>query len=42
MYTEFPDAPVVNIPVSAWVRFFDKQEKKNAKRPGCFFSSYDL
>lgn len=32
MYTEFPDAPVVNIPVSAWVRFFDKQEKKNSKK----------
>lgn len=32
MYTEFPDAPVVNIPVSAWVRFFDKQEKKNGKK----------
>ncbi|ENZ8418297.1 site-specific integrase [Klebsiella pneumoniae] len=32
MYTEFPDAPVVNIPISAWVRFFDKQEKKNSKK----------
>lgn len=32
MYTEFPDSPVVNIPVSAWVRFFDKQEKKNGKK----------
>lgn len=42
MYTEFPDAPVVNIPVSAWVRFFDKQEKKNSKRPECFFYSYVL
>jgi hypothetical protein len=34
MYTEFPDAPVVNIPVSAWVRFFDKQEEERQKGQG--------
>lgn len=32
MYTEFKGSPVHNIPVSAWVRFFDKQEKLNKKK----------
>lgn len=32
MYTEFEGAPVHNIPVSQWVRFFDKQEKDNKKK----------
>jgi integrase len=32
MYTQFDDAPVANIPVSAWVRFFDKQESQNKKK----------
>lgn len=32
MYTQFEDAPVANIPVSAWVRFFDKQESQNKKK----------
>lgn len=32
MYTEFEDMPVANIPVSLWVRFFDKQEKLNGKK----------
>lgn len=32
MYTQFEDAPVANIPVSAWVRFFDKQESLNKKK----------
>ncbi|BEO24336.1 integrase [Serratia marcescens] len=32
MYTEFKDMPVANIPVSLWVRFFDKQEKDNSKK----------
>ncbi|EDZ9929768.1 tyrosine-type recombinase/integrase [Salmonella enterica] len=32
MYTQFEDTPVANIPVSAWVRFFDKQEGKNKKK----------
>ncbi|ENT9569115.1 tyrosine-type recombinase/integrase [Salmonella enterica] len=32
MYTQFADTPVANIPVSAWVRFFDKQESKNKKK----------
>lgn len=41
MYTEFPDAPVVNIPVSSWVRFFDKQEKKNGKKARYYFFSFD-
>ncbi|HFZ9108607.1 TPA: tyrosine-type recombinase/integrase [Salmonella enterica subsp. diarizonae serovar 50:k:z35] len=32
MYTQFADTPVANIPVSAWVRFFDKQESQNKKK----------
>lgn len=32
MYTEFEDMPVANIPVSLWVRFFDKQEQLNSKK----------
>lgn len=32
MYNEFEDVPVANIPVSAWVQFFDKQEKLNKKK----------
>ena len=32
MYTQFPEAPVANIPVSSWVRFFDHQEKLNGKK----------
>lgn len=32
MYTQFPDTPVHSIPVSHWVRFFDKQEKENKKK----------
>lgn len=32
MYTEFEDMPVENIPISLWVRFFDKQEKANNKK----------
>ncbi|HAB1162312.1 TPA_asm: DUF4102 domain-containing protein [Salmonella enterica subsp. enterica serovar Enteritidis] len=32
MYTKFEDTPVANIPVSAWVRFFDKQENLNKKK----------
>lgn len=32
MYKQFEDAPVANIPVSSWVRFFDKQEKQNSKK----------
>lgn len=32
MYTEFKDVPIANIPVSLWVRFFDKQEKINSKK----------
>ena len=32
MYTQFEDTPVANIPVSAWVRFFDKQESLNKKK----------
>ncbi|MFP2429297.1 tyrosine-type recombinase/integrase [Enterobacter ludwigii] len=32
MYTQFEDAPVAKIPVSAWVRFFDKQESLNKKK----------
>lgn len=32
MYTQFKDIPVHSIPVSQWVRFFDKQEKENKKK----------
>ncbi|WP_392441050.1 tyrosine-type recombinase/integrase [Edwardsiella piscicida] len=32
MYTEFKDAPVTNIPIGQWVKFFDRQEKKNGKK----------
>ncbi|WP_347254347.1 tyrosine-type recombinase/integrase [Leminorella grimontii] len=32
MYTEFEDMPVTNIPISLWVQFFDKQEKRNGKK----------
>jgi len=32
MYTQFSGTPVANIPVSAWVRFFDKQEEMNDKK----------
>lgn len=32
VYTQFEDAPIAHIPVSAWVRFFDKQESSNKKK----------
>lgn len=32
MYSEFPDTPVANIPISMWVKFFDKQESLNKKK----------
>lgn len=41
MYTEFEDMPVANIPVSLWVRFFDKQEQLNSKKLACFWCNSD-
>lgn len=32
MYTEFEDMPVAHIPVSSWVQYFTRQEKKNIKK----------
>ncbi|MDE9436421.1 site-specific integrase [Xenorhabdus bovienii] len=32
MYTKFLCTPVASIPVSSWVKFFDKQEKENPKK----------
>lgn len=32
MYTQFNDMPVASVPISMWVRFFDKQEKANKKK----------
>ncbi|EFZ63104.1 integrase [Escherichia coli EC1846] len=32
MYTQFEGSPVASIPVSAWARFFDKQESLNKKK----------
>lgn len=32
MYTQFGNTPVKDVPVSSWVKFFDKQEKLNPKK----------
>ena len=32
MYTEFQDIPVTDVPISMWVKFFDKQESQNKKK----------
>lgn len=32
MYNQFENTSVSSIPVSAWVKFFDKQERNNAKK----------
>lgn len=32
MYTEFKDIPVADVPISMWVKFFDKQEALNKKK----------
>lgn len=32
MYTEFEEIPVAHIPVSSWVQYFTRQEKKNIKK----------
>lgn len=32
MYTEFKDMPVASVPISQWVKFFDKHEQKNSKK----------
>lgn len=32
MYTQFGNTPVADVPISLWVKFFDKQEKLNPKK----------
>ncbi|RUT65495.1 integrase, partial [Morganella morganii] len=32
MYTQFGSTPIADVPVSSWVKFFDKQEKLNPKK----------
>ncbi|MCD2528742.1 site-specific integrase [Providencia huaxiensis] len=32
MYTQFGNTPVKDVPISSWVKFFDKQEKLNPKK----------
>lgn len=32
MYTQFGETPVSDVPVSSWIKFFDKQEKANPKK----------
>ncbi|WP_368870130.1 tyrosine-type recombinase/integrase [Proteus mirabilis] len=32
MYTQFSNTPVADVPISSWVKFFDKQEKTNPKK----------
>lgn len=32
MYTQFGSTPIADVPVSSWVKFFDKQEKANPKK----------
>ncbi|MEQ5430474.1 tyrosine-type recombinase/integrase [Providencia huaxiensis] len=32
MYTQFGNTPVKDIPISSWVKFFDKQERLNPKK----------
>ncbi|MDU7495835.1 MAG: site-specific integrase [Providencia rettgeri] len=32
MYTQFGNTPIADVPISSWVKFFDKQEKLNPKK----------